>query len=138
MTEGSHHIAQFEFDQELEATAVAGTAAVQKLIADRNNLRDQLAASLASQQELRRKLGIVHQEYIQLARKVVSQLHQFDRTMRAASGEAHDSPHEPGSEPKRQFDGEGLPLNAQPATPATPPGNGNGTFPHRNGLPIEP
>ena len=136
MTEGSNHIDQLEFDQELEATAVAGAAAVQKLIADRNNLREQLAASLASQEELRCRLGIFHQQYIELARKVVSHLHQFDRTMRAASGESPDGPNEMGgSEPKRQFDGEGLPLHPQPATSAP---NGNGTSQRWNGLPLEP
>jgi hypothetical protein len=47
MTEGSTHLAHVDFDQELESTAVAGAVAVQKLIADRNNLREQLTASLA-------------------------------------------------------------------------------------------
>ena len=136
MTEGSNHIDQLEFDEELEATAVAGAAAVQKLIADRNNLRDQAAASLASQEELRRRLGMLHQQYIELARKVVSHLHQFDRTIRAASGESRDGANETGgSEPKTQFDGEGLPLNPQPATSAP---NGNGTSHRWNGLPLEP
>ena len=46
MTEGSNHLEHMAFDQELESTAVAGAVAVQKLIADRNNLREQLTVPL--------------------------------------------------------------------------------------------
>ncbi len=48
MTEGYINMAQAESDDELETAAVAGAAAVQRLIADRNNLRNQLAASRAA------------------------------------------------------------------------------------------
>ena len=48
MIEGSNHIVAhivaIESDDELERSAVAGVAAVERLIADRNNLRNLLAA----------------------------------------------------------------------------------------------
>ena len=84
MTEGYINIAQAESDEELETAAVAGAAAVQRLIADRNNLRNQLAASRAAQEELRQRLATQHQRYIELAKRIVAQLHQFDSTMRDA------------------------------------------------------
>jgi len=65
MTEGYINIAQVESDEELETAAVAGAAAVQRLVADRNNLRDELAASRAAQEELRRRLATQHQRYIE-------------------------------------------------------------------------
>jgi hypothetical protein len=39
MTEGPNHFLPIDSDQDLETAAVIGAAAVQKLIADRNNLR---------------------------------------------------------------------------------------------------
>jgi hypothetical protein len=84
MIEGYINVAQAELDEELETAAVAGAAAVQRLIADRNNLRSQLAASRAAQEELRQRLARLHQRYIELAKRVVAQLHHFDSTMRDA------------------------------------------------------
>src|SRR4029450_10337713 len=84
MTEGSTHLAHVDFDQELESTAVAGAVAVQKLIADRNNLREQLTASLAAQSELKRRLALLHQQYVEVATKVVAGMQHFDSAMRAA------------------------------------------------------
>jgi hypothetical protein len=113
MTEGSNHLPYNESDQELESTAVAGAVAVQKLIADRNSLRDQLAASLAAQADYRRRLQVLHQRYIELARKVVASMQQFDGTMREAMGgkaEVTDG----SAEPKPQFDGNGIPLPTEP------------------------
>ena len=57
MTEGSNKLSHIDFDQEIEFTAVAGAVAVQKLIADRNRLREELTASLTAQAELKRRLG---------------------------------------------------------------------------------
>jgi hypothetical protein len=116
MTEGSNHIAQVDTDKDLEDTAVAGAVAVQKLIADRISLRNQLALSLAAQEELRRSLGMLHQAYIELARKVMSNMQQFDNTMREAMGERLESSTEAGNtEPIRQFDKNGLPAGSHPA-----------------------
>ncbi len=113
MTEGSTNLAHTNFDQELEFTAVAGAVAVQKLIADRNNLREQLAASLAAQSELRRRLGLLHQQYVEVATKVVAGMQHFDSAMRATLG-SRPEVIDASPEPKTQFDGNGLPLKVQP------------------------
>jgi hypothetical protein len=123
MTEGSEQVIQIESDQQLETTAVAGAVAVQRLIADRKRLRDQLAASLTAQEELRRRLGMLHQRYVELARTVVSNLHQFDNTLREAIGQKPEVTND--AEPKRQFDSDGLPLSPPPLNSNH---GGNGTL----------
>jgi hypothetical protein len=113
MTEGSNKLAHIDFDQEIEATAVAGAVAVQKLIADRNRLREELTASLAAQSELRRRFGVLHQQYVELATNMFANMQHFDNTMRAALGgrfEVIDG----GAEPKTRFDSNGVPLKPQP------------------------
>src|SRR5215472_7230021 len=124
MTEGSNHIVAIETDDELERSAVAGAAAVERLIADRNNLRNllaaherELAASRAVQQDLKRQLAILHQRYIELAKRVVSQLQQFDGAMRdAVAGRPEANAEAPGAPSvKRTFDSNGLPMGPQPA-----------------------
>ena len=87
MTEGSNKLAHIDFDQEIEFTAVAGAVAVQKLIADRNRLREELTASLAAQAELKRRLGALHKQYVELATSVVAGMQHFDGAMRTARGE---------------------------------------------------
>jgi hypothetical protein len=123
MTEGPNHVSQLSTDQELESTAIAGAEAVQRLIAERNNLRDQLASSLATQEELRRRIGTLHQRYIELARKLVALLHHFDNTMRDAVGEKAEGVSDAlGHESKPHFDSNGLP--AGPLGSSTPNANG--------------
>ena len=117
MTEGTNTLTHIDFDQEIESTAVAGAVAVQKLIADRNRLREELTASLAAQADYRRQLQVLHQRYIELARKVVGSMQQFDSTMREAIG-AKAEVADGSAEPKPQFDGNGIPVKVQP--------NGNG------------
>src|SRR5262249_61563754 len=105
MTEGSNHIVPIESD-ELERSAVAGAAAVERLIADRTNLRNllaaherELAASRAVQQDLKRQLGMLHQRYIELAKRVVSQLQKFDAAMReAGAGRPSANAEAPGAQ----------------------------------------
>ena len=84
MTEGSNKLAHIDFDQEIESTAVAGAVAVQKLIADRNRLREELTASLTAQAELKRRLGALHKQYVELATSVVAGMQHFDGAMRTA------------------------------------------------------
>jgi hypothetical protein len=111
-----------DFDQELESTAVAGAVAVQKLIADRNNLREQLTASLAAQSELKRRLALLHQQYVEVAKKVVAGMQHFDSAMRAAMAGRPDFI-DGSAEPKPQFDGNGLPLKLQTNGNASPNGS---------------
>ena len=65
MIEGYINVGDAHSDAgELESAAVAGAAAVQTLIADRNNLRNQLAAAKTGQKELRQKVATLHRSYI--------------------------------------------------------------------------
>ena len=80
--------AELASDQAVE-TALAGAAAIQRLVAERNGLRSRLNAQehelmglRASNEDLRRRLVLVHQHYVDLAKKIVGQLEQFDMTIR--------------------------------------------------------
>jgi hypothetical protein len=132
MTEGYISIAQVESDDELETAAVAGAAAVQRLIADRNHLRDELAASRAAQEELRRRLATLHQRYIELAKRIVAQLHQFDNTMRDALRERPEVTKDEAMEmpaAMKQFDKSGSSMGEKSPSPSS-----NGVS-HNNGAP---
>jgi hypothetical protein len=84
--------AQGSSDEAIETVALAGVAAIQRLIADRNNLRacvnaqqhDLIALNVANE-ELRRRLGLVRQQYLELGSRILAQLEQFDRVTREAS-----------------------------------------------------
>jgi hypothetical protein len=130
MTEGPNHFLPIDSDQDLETAAVIGAAAVQKLIADRNNLRMELGASRAAQEDLKRQLAVLHQRYVELGKTILSQLQQFDATMREAIGENEANGDAAG--PKRQFDGNGVPLDA--AKPSGANRHSYGKAP----LPVEP
>ena len=78
-------------DDTIESVALAGVAAIQQLIAERDNLRNcvsaqqrDLAAMNAAKEELRRSLGLIRQHYLELGRRVLAQLEQFDRVTREA------------------------------------------------------
>jgi len=142
MTEGSNHIVAIESDDELERSAVAGAAAIERLISDRNNLRNllaaherELAASRADQQDLKRQFAMLYQRYIELAKRVVSQLQQFDGAMREVMTERLDGTNAEATnapDVKRQFDSNGLPMGPQPQAPNGINGHGQGP------LPLEP
>lgn len=88
-------------DQAMESAALAGAAAIQRLVADRNGLRHRLSvqerelvALRSLNEELRRRLVLIHQHYVDLAKKFVSQLEQFDGTIReVAQGGSNGSGH---------------------------------------------
>ena len=142
MAEESNQIVAIESDEELERSAVAGAAAVERLISDRNNLRNilaaherELAASRAAQESLKRRLGVLHQRYIELAKRVVSQLQQFDGAMREVMTERLDGTNAEATnapDVKRQSDSNGLPMGSQPQAPNGINGHGQGP------LPLEP
>jgi len=80
---------EYASDEAVESAALAGAAAVQRLVAERNNLRQrviaqqqELGSMRAANEELRRRLFVVHQRYVEVAKRVVGQLEQFDGTMR--------------------------------------------------------
>jgi hypothetical protein len=86
-------------DQTVEAVALAGAAAIQRLIAERdsfyhrmNSYQRDLAAQNAINGELRRRLSIVRYKYVEVARTILAQLEQLDKTTREAIG-ANLPPH---------------------------------------------
>ena len=78
-------------DDTIESVALAGVSAIQQLIAERDNLRNcvsaqqrDLVAMNAANDELRRRLGLIRQHYLELGRRILAQLEQFDRVTREA------------------------------------------------------
>ena len=68
-------------DQALENAAFAGAAAVQRIVADRNALRNRLNVQdrelmglRAAHEELRQHVVAIQQNYVELAKRIVSQL----------------------------------------------------------------
>jgi len=91
------HANDFPSDQAVESAALAGAAAIQRLVAERNGLRGRLAAQerelIALRQineDLRRRLLLIHQHYVDLANNVVGRLEQFDGTVREVVQDAHN------------------------------------------------
>ena len=91
------HGGEFASDQAVESAALAGAAAIQRLVAERNSLRNhvgaqqrELAALRAVNEDLRRRLVLIHKYYVELGKRVVGQLEQFDGTIRDIVQEAHD------------------------------------------------
>jgi regulator of replication initiation timing len=102
----------FTSDQAIENAALAGAAAVQRLVAERNNLRNRLAAQQreiatmrAFNEELRRRLYVIHQRYVEVAKRVVGNLEQFDASLREVLQEGYNGTgqrQEPRPEPQSQ------------------------------------
>ena len=84
-------------DNTLERVAIAGASAIQRLIADRDSLRNRvhvqqqdLVALSAINNELRGRIALVHHRYIELAKMIIAQLEQFDRATRDAMQDKGD------------------------------------------------
>jgi gluconate kinase len=76
-------------DGSLESIAMAGASAIQRLIADRNHLRNyvttqqrDLIALTATNEELRRRIASIRHHYIELGTRILTQLEQFDQATR--------------------------------------------------------
>lgn len=83
-------------DDALESAAFAGAAAVQRLVADRNGLRNRLLTQdrelmglRAAHEDLRRRVVTLQQNHVELAKRIVSQLEQFDTSIRDLLQEGH-------------------------------------------------
>lgn len=88
-------IPEFASSQAMENAALAGAAAIQRLVAECNGLRtrlslqeNELARLRGANEGLRRRFGLLHQRYVELAKKILSQLEQFDGAIREAGQEA--------------------------------------------------
>lgn len=84
--------AEFASSQAMESAARAGAAAIQSLVTECNGLRNRLSVQEAElgrlrgvNAGLRRRFGLLHQRYVELAKKILSQLEQFDGAIREAS-----------------------------------------------------
>lgn len=83
----------------LENIALAGATAIQHLIAERDSLRTHaaalqrdLATLSAINENLRRRLTVVRQHYLDLGTKILKQLEQFDQVTREALAPEEDGP----------------------------------------------
>ena len=80
-----------ENDGTIESVALAGAAAIQRLITDRDSFRScasaqqrDLVALSSVNEELRRRLAIIRHHYVELGTKILTQLEQFDLAIRDA------------------------------------------------------
>lgn len=83
-----------EPDDDLEKAALLGAAAIQRLIADREDLRSrttiqqrELVALSAINEDLRRRIALIRHNYVELGTKMLAQLQQFDEAFREAMRE---------------------------------------------------
>ena len=86
---------EFASNQAMEHAALAGAAAIQRLVAECNSLRTRVAlqdAELArlrgANEGVRRRFAMLHQRYVELAKKILGQLEQFDGLIRETGQEA--------------------------------------------------
>jgi predicted nucleic acid-binding Zn-ribbon protein len=86
-------------DEAIESAALAGAAAIQRLVEERNELRHRLeeqrremAAVRALNEDLRQRLLTIHQHYLEMAKRVVGDLEQVDGTIREVTQEAFEGP----------------------------------------------
>jgi hypothetical protein len=82
---------EHESEQSVESTALAGAAAIQQIITDRDGLREyasaqqrELAGLRAINQDLHRRIVQIRQSYVELGTKIITQLEQFDGATRDA------------------------------------------------------
>jgi hypothetical protein len=80
-------------NQTLESVALAGAAAIQRLIAERNtyyqqatNQQRDLVALRAINEDLRRRIVLIRERYVGVGRTILAQLEQLDQTTREAMG----------------------------------------------------
>jgi len=86
-----------ESDANLERAAIAGAAAIERIIADRDDLRNrattqqrELAALSAINEDLRRRILLIRHYYLELGTKILGQLEQFDEEFREVMREKDD------------------------------------------------
>ncbi|HEX2448496.1 MAG TPA: hypothetical protein VHK26_09975 [Methyloceanibacter sp.] len=87
--------AEFANGQSMESAALAGAAAIQRLVAECNTLRTrvslqetELARLRSANESVRRRFALLHQRYVDLAKKILGHLEQFDSVIREAGQEA--------------------------------------------------
>jgi hypothetical protein len=78
-------------DESVESVALAGAAAIQRLIADRDNLRNcansqlqDLVALSAMNKDLCRRIALIRHHYVELGTTILAQLEKYDQATRDA------------------------------------------------------
>ena len=86
--------AEFASSQAMENAALAGAAAIQRLVAECNGLRTRVSLQEAelvrlrgANEGVRRRFAMLHQRYVDLAKKILGQLEQFDGLIRETGQE---------------------------------------------------
>jgi hypothetical protein len=115
--------AEFASNQAMENAALAGAAAIQRLVAECNGLRTRLSLQESelvrlrgANEGLRRRFALLHQRYVELAKKILGQLEQFDGAIREAGQDVSNEngrQEEPMVLHQRPQDGNG-PLTPKP------------------------
>ena len=85
------------FDDDLEKAALLGAAAIQRLVAERDDLRNrtttqqrELVALSAINEDLRHRIALIRHHYVELGTKILGQLEQFDEVFREAARETQE------------------------------------------------
>ncbi len=99
------HASESGPEETIENIALAGAAAIHQLISERDNLKacasaqqQDLVSLSAANEELRARLRLVRQQYLELGSRILMQLEQFDRITR----EALQDRHAPVTTPQKQ------------------------------------
>jgi predicted nucleic acid-binding Zn-ribbon protein len=86
-----------ESDGELESAALLGAAAIQRLVAERDDFRRritsqqrELVALSAINEDLRGRIALIRHHYVELGTKILAQLEQFDDAFREVAREAQE------------------------------------------------
>jgi hypothetical protein len=91
MIEGQRNMAglKTEADETVESTALAGAAAIQRIITDRDNLRNwastqqrEITALKNENEDLQRRVVLIRQQYLELATGILGQFERFDGALR--------------------------------------------------------
>jgi predicted nucleic acid-binding Zn-ribbon protein len=76
-------------DETVESTALAGAVAIQRIITDRDNIRNwasaqhrEIAALKTENETLRRRVVLIRQNYLELATGILGQVERFDEALR--------------------------------------------------------
>jgi hypothetical protein len=84
-------------DNALERVAIAGATAIQRIIAERDSLRNRvhvqqqdLVALSDINKELRDRVALAHHHYIEIAKMIISHLEKFDRATRDGLRDTED------------------------------------------------
>ena len=90
------HASENGSEETIESIALAGAAAIHQLISERDTLKacasaqqQDLVSLSAANEELRARLRLIRQQYLELGSRILTQLEQFDRITREALQDSH-------------------------------------------------